>query len=835
MERDRLSGRLIPLIFLAASGAASAVDVMPQQRPVGAATEAQHASVQRLRAMIGQRPAASAARVELTAEEHEKIAADNAKAPSGKPLKVGIVKGVDVNVDLQPLDVAAMSDQTYSFAGGTVRRADGQLTWVMRLDSAGAAGARLRFDNVALPAGGSIYLYNDAGEVEGPYTGATTSFWSGSVTGDALYIHVQVPEGASDDARLSIGAVLLFDGAANPFCAINAPCIEDGSCHTEAEWPAIEKARKAIAHINFIQDGASYLCSGGLLADTDPATSIPYFLTANHCISDSAVAATVEAWFDYKTPFCNAGCQPILPGTASTLGATLLDHSAVDDHSLLVLDTPPPEWAWYLGWTDTSMTPLGGNAEGTLLFRLSHPLGSPQAFSQHRVDRSADCALPGLPYGPFIFSRDLVGSTEGGSSGAPVMLADGRVVGQLYGACGYYPEDACDRNNSTVDGAFAHYYPDVAKWLAPDPEQLPLTVQKFGTGQGRVLSSLGAGSEAASAVAQSTASAQPRLLGGEPVEQSEWPWQAALKISTWRLNGSWTCGGSVIHPNWILTAAHCIVDDSDDRYNTVSPSNIEVRTGSTRFEYGGQTSKVKRIVKHPEFNPLTLNHDIALIELKSPVYVDPLRPVTWEREPDLACPGTASAVTGWTPTELCGLTATLLSKVDASIANPDTCRTAYGDAAITQNMLCTTSAATDDEHCQADDGSPLVVENGRGGYAQAGIVSWGNGCDEPAEPTVYTRLASHVEWMETVTGEDLSSEAGPSVIDCGSTCSNAFAKDSLVTLMAEADPGSLFAGWDGACAGKDDSCEVTMTQALNVKAVFNAVRADVKSCSPGSP
>lgn len=831
MERDPLGGRLIPLIFLAACSTASAVEVLPQQAQIQApATQSRQSSVQPVWTSM-RRPQKPAAEVQLTDEDRQAIADYNRNHSSDKPLKVGKVKQVDLQVDLQPLDLAAMTDETYSYAAGNVRRANGYVTWAARFEAKSVYAMRFHIRQRTLSPGGTLSFYDDAGNLLASYGDSAEDVWTGTLSAPSIYIMLQAPEGETVDASAVIDAAVLFDETSQAFCPTNAPCIEDGSCHTAAEWPEIDKARKAVALINFVEDGWSYMCSGGLLADTAPDTSIPYFLTANHCVNNPSAASSVEAWFDYKTAFCGSGAPPIQPGTASTLGATLLQHSAVDDHSLLLLDEPPPADAWYLGWTDTPVA----NSDGAVLFRLSHPQGAPQAFSAHKIDSKVSptdyCGTTTLPRGRFVFSRNVMGATEGGSSGAPLIQSNGQVVGQLYGICGYNIEDVCDsHSNVTVDGAFASYYNDVAKWLSPDPEQLPLTVQKLGTGEGRIQASTSTATSAAEALGTAT----PMLLGGTPVEQSEWPWQAALKISTWRINGSWTCGGSVIAPNWILTAAHCIVDTVDARYSTISPSNIEVRTGSTHFEYGGQASGVKRIVKHPEFDPITLDHDIALLELKGPVYVDPVRPVTWPRESSLACTGTLGSVTGWTPTDVCGHTDTLLSKVDATIVDPDTCRSAYGADTITDNMLCTSSAADSTQDCQSDDGSPLVVDNGRGGYAQAGIVSWGNGCDSPSSPTVYTRLANHVEWMEYVTGEDLSSEVGPGVIDCGSTCSAQFAKDTLITLSAEPTPGSEFVGWEGACMGTESTCEITMTHALNVKAIFGSTQATTLSCSTGS-
>ncbi|EGV33995.1 peptidase S1 and S6 chymotrypsin/Hap [Thiorhodococcus drewsii AZ1] len=832
MERSRLTARLVmlPLCLLAWSGTVSAVEVLPQPKTTGmthqARQVAQQTTLQHLERMIGQRPASAAATVEFTAEDREKIAEANASAASGTPLKIGLMKSVALGVDLQPLDVAAMKDQTYSFQQGTVKSSGDRLAWTVRLDTVGSLATRVRFDDVSLPEGSSLYVYNDAGEVRGPYSGKARSFWSHSLPGDRLYVQVDTTGTDSDKVSFKVGAMMLIDSETEAFCPDNAPCIQDGSCYDSSDWEHIDEVRKAIAHINFVEGDGSYMCTGGLLADTDDSSTIPYFLTANHCISTPEVAATVEAWFNYQTESCGAEC-PSLSDNTATLGATLLDHSAVDDHSLMVLNEDPPAEAWFLGWSSTPVAYIGG----TPLYRLSHPLGSPQAYSTQEIDAYVSpvlyCGTTTMPRGAFIFSRDVIGATEGGSSGSPVMQENGQVVGQLFGACGSNLNDVCDSaNNVTVDGAFANYYTDVSKWLSPDEEALPLTLEKRGTGEGRVVSSL-----TSQSASQSTGTAQPQLLGGSEIDQSDWSWQAALKVTTWSINSSWTCGGSVIDPYWILTAAHCIVDDSTERYSTVSPSNIQIRAGSNRFEYGGQESKVKRIVKHPDFDPLTRDNDIALIELKSPVYADPIRPVTLEREETLACLGTAGAVTGWTATTACGNLATVLSKVDATIVLPSVCGTVYG--ALSNNMICTSSAATDTTECQSDDGSPLAVGNGRGGYAQAGIVSFGNGCDDQSAPTAYTRVANYVSWMERMTDLDLTSDVGPGIIDCGSVCRAEYAKDTLVTLTASASAGSVFAGWEGDCTGTDSSCELTMSKASNVRAIFNAPQASSQSiCTP---
>ena len=72
-----------------------------------------------------------------------------------------------------------------------------------------------------------------------------------------------------------------------------------------------------------------------------------------------------------------------------------------------------------------------------------------------------------LNRGTYIYSSDVTGATEGGSSGSPVVNSSGQIVGQLYGACGTNVGDVCDSAaNSTVDGAFAAYFNNVSSFLA---------------------------------------------------------------------------------------------------------------------------------------------------------------------------------------------------------------------------------------------------------------------------------------------------------------------------------------------------------------------------------
>ena len=193
---------------------------------------------------------------------------------------------------------------------------------------------------------------------------------------------------------------------------------------------------------------------------------IPYFLTANHCISSGAEASIVETYFDYQTTCSNPNCTQPYNNNGETIGATIKSGSSATDHTLLQLSsapTTPDGVATYLGWQSTAVA----NSNNTPLYRISHPAGSPQAYSEQVVD-TGKVTCGGLSRGNFIYSRDTLGGTEGGSSGSPVVNGSGQIVGQLYGACGFNVNDPCDAAaNATVDGAFAAYFNSVAPFLNP--------------------------------------------------------------------------------------------------------------------------------------------------------------------------------------------------------------------------------------------------------------------------------------------------------------------------------------------------------------------------------
>jgi trypsin-like peptidase len=403
---------------------------------------------------------ARAIEVRLSAEEK---AQTEAQVVDGR-LRVGIDKAVNVVVKLGAMgkfgDVAPESDRT--------------VVWSGRVSAPGASAVRLHLAPFDLPEGAELYIYSADGQAFGPYLGRGPldegEIWTNAIFGDEVRLQVRVAAEDLAQAHLSVAGVG-YMGAGLPLagsnlCTDNASCVVNAACVSVA---AVTDARDAVAHMLFASGGFYYICTGGLIADSDTSSVVPYFLTANHCISRSSEASSLETYFDYETTCSNPNCTSPYPwptGTRNpdTLGATIVAGNRTNDFTLLRLSSAPATddgVAKYLGWNSTAVA----NTNGTHLYRISHPQGSPQAYSQQDVDTSKT-TCQSLPRGTFIYSRDITGATEGGSSGSPVLDSQGRIVGQLYGACGFNLNDVCDASsNATVDGAFAGYFSQVSSFL----------------------------------------------------------------------------------------------------------------------------------------------------------------------------------------------------------------------------------------------------------------------------------------------------------------------------------------------------------------------------------
>jgi hypothetical protein len=327
--------------------------------------------------------------------------------------------------------------------------------WHGAVSVTGANRIRLRLEELpALPPNTRMWIYGTSGEaiLIDPTLAHDGKLWTPSVAGELATLEIEAPA----PVRFSITAVADVREPREVIAA-GTECVTDVSCHADAVDPSISRG---IAFYEFVAGTHLLGCTGGLL-DNVNGDGAPFFLTANHCVRNQEQASTVETVWDYRTATCN-GPAPSRNDLPRHTGATLLVTSSVSDVTLLRLASIP-SGRTFLGW---DARPL---AVGTALFHLSHPNASPQRYSSSVVDAEiTECAAS--PRSAFLYSRPITGATDIGSSGAPVLYGNGIVAGQLKSACGPEPDNACNRANAEVDGAFAASWPLLAPFLAPEPE-----------------------------------------------------------------------------------------------------------------------------------------------------------------------------------------------------------------------------------------------------------------------------------------------------------------------------------------------------------------------------
>jgi len=452
---------LIPTAIAADSGGPMAV--FPHQSETAVDVEAKVAEMAELHAWLSSHELGTKAVLDVEIP-FERIASLKAQQPATGPLLIGVQGDVDFAFD-----------PTAQSRVGAAFFADDTMIWNGTFRSTGASGVRLHLQGVDLPAGAELYVFGRHGHAFGPYTGQHEDLWTHTVAGEEAVLQLRLPAEAAglgnDLFRVSQLSHLgeNYEFGARPdtkaFCPWNDTCIINAECATIP--PAVQPLQEATAYLLYTVGPSTFLCTGGLLNDT-ASSGTPYLLTANHCFDTQASATSLEAYFQWTVP-CGASCggQFFPPGSVPrVLGSTLLATNPSSDFTFVELSAAAPAGSVFLGWTTT---PVAFSA-GTLLYRISHPAGSPQAYSEHVVNTtSGTCS--GIPRGPFIYSDATLGDTEGGSSGSVVVNSSNQVVGQLLGACGATPGTTCDGDDRTVDGAFATTYPSVEQWLDPPPTQ----------------------------------------------------------------------------------------------------------------------------------------------------------------------------------------------------------------------------------------------------------------------------------------------------------------------------------------------------------------------------
>lgn len=243
-----------------------------------------------------------------------------------------------------------------------------------------------------------------------------------------------------------------------------------------------------------------------------------------------------------------------------------------------------------------------------------------------------------------------------------------------------------------------------------------------------------------------------RIVGGTPAEEGEFPWAVAFLY--WKASeGRWAqyCGGSLIAPQWVLTAAHCPVS-----------SNHRALLGRLELAgTGGEVLQIVDVIPHESYDPDTNDSDISLVKLEAHSVNTPV-PLLAREEATAA--GEQTTVIGWGHTEEGGSASNELRKVDVAFVDLDQCKNSYENCeplcgspfTVTENMLCAGEDGKDS--CQGDSGGGLLVydldeKTEEYSYSLAGVVSFGLGCARPEFPGVYTKVSNYQDWIEENTGQ----------------------------------------------------------------------------------
>ncbi|HWX39966.1 MAG TPA: hypothetical protein VN345_02345 [Blastocatellia bacterium] len=356
--------------------------------------------------------------------------------------------------------VGLSSDST----GRLLKNPDGTSIRMFAITSPQALGIRAHFTGFDLPAGDEVYVYGSAPDshVAGPFTRkgpfGDKEFWSDTVDGDSVIVEHYMKEGERGFTISQISHLFKSMSGAAGITPEALSCELDASCFGDPE-------KNSVGRIDFIDGSDAFVCTGTMIADSS-RDGTPFFLTANHCVSNSTVARTVEVFWFYQTSACNSGMLSSNIARSTPIGSSLQATSGTFDSTLLTVTGSIPAGVVFANWDSN---PRG---VGTEIFDLHHPDGftPPDLDSFLRkssggiVDTNTGCGDSGLRSGYLVNWSQ--GITEDGSSGSALWSIDfngNHLIGVL--SCGT-AKPKCDVLNQALFGKFSDFFPSIQGLLA---------------------------------------------------------------------------------------------------------------------------------------------------------------------------------------------------------------------------------------------------------------------------------------------------------------------------------------------------------------------------------
>ncbi len=359
-------------------------------------------------------------------------------------------------------------------AGCWITTDAGWRVWLLRIRSDNARSIGIIFDKFRIPCGARLFLYDPLKRhILGAFTERNNKpsgiLAVSHIPGDEVILQYELPLGLPDAGELSVGqaahaTVDIFSRKATHPDAFGTSdtCEIDINCEEGQGWQTV---KRSVCSYIYPDHGTQRFCSGTLINNTALDGS-PYLYTASHCIARESQANAAVFYFNYESPSCDG---PDGDTTQSISGASILATADSLDFSLLELSVAPPgEYKpYYAGWNRGAAPP-----DHTVC--IHHPRGDVKKISLDNdppdVSYHTDNYYPEyVLYSHWRILRWDRGTTEGGSSGAPLFDPMQRVVGDLTGGeafCGNSMDDYFTRIDHCWD-YFEGQTKQLKYWLDP--------------------------------------------------------------------------------------------------------------------------------------------------------------------------------------------------------------------------------------------------------------------------------------------------------------------------------------------------------------------------------
>jgi secreted trypsin-like serine protease len=228
----------------------------------------------------------------------------------------------------------------------------------------------------------------------------------------------------------------------------------------------------------------------------------------------------------------------------------------------------------------------------------------------------------------------------------------------------------------------------------------------------------------------------------------DYPFLAALEE-----NGGQICGSSLIAPQWILTAAHCVDDAkaSDLTFQIGGVKYVGSPSDLWRQNNLGERIAATQVIVHADYDPSTMRNDVALVKLARNSVYPPIPVADPATQKPLWAPGKEATVVGYGgPSYQAPNVRGDLKEARIPMVADKECGRTYNDLSFgftgefdAGTMVCAGNLQGTEDSCQGDSGGPLVVQKADGSLVQAGVVSWGFACGLPAFYGVYARIGDN--------------------------------------------------------------------------------------------